>query len=1772
MVGVLLAFGLVALALIEPASNAHANHAEGWTDDPNLINVSTIAQLNAIRWDAEGDGVPTSFTDDGVYDSTLQIDYWNAFGGWENAWLAILDSGNPSAPHNCPDGCKGYELTQDLSLTGDNELWRPIASYSGVFDGNGHVITTLHVLRQNERQVGMFRTLARSGKVKNLGIVDADVQGYNVDNGSNQATGVIAGRNHGTIENVFIFGQVSGNNGVGGIAGRSDGTIRTSWTDIIVRGGSNAGGLVGVKSGGEIHSTHSRGSVTGTSNVGGLVGELKGGGKIEDSYTLAETSSGFVLRGNSGGTVITSYDLTSTAKAALKGTTRFGVGIYANWDRVWHLGNGLEYPALQVDFNDDGNPSLDEFGHEVAPQRELEVDPNDPTTDPKYHDRLIDVSTIEQLNAIRLDLDGDGVPTSFKDNGVYDSTLQIDYWNVFGGWRNAQLAILDSGNPSAPHNCPGGCIGYELTADIDFTGTPFSYGEGWQPIGDSDNPYNGVFEGNGRTISNGFVFQGYGRVRSPSHATGIFAALGENAFVQRVGLVGNTINGDYNVGGLAGVNAGTIRESYVVGSPGEFVEANIDYVHANFDNAGGLVGLNTSSGVIERVWTNIWTRASRDVGPGHAGGIIGANEGTLSSSYSVGTVSGRHAGGLVGAAKYTLPGIVIWDSYTWSLVEFHSSPNKDNAGVLGGLVGVANGFSNDFISDSYYDRTVGRPRKAVGNLSDVHSDTGKTTIQLTTPTFANGIYQYWEPAAWDFRTTGEYPLLKVDFNGDGRATSQEFHQDHPGAPSGTIPYFADRTVFERGSDYASQIILHRLDESPLYWFRGFDIQPLTLPSATSGDGTLTYSISPALIPGVTFNAETLTLSGRPTLTLGTGSNLTFYEHVRQYTLTVTDEHGDFDSINFCIAYYDVLEHYTDRLVQFGNEYIKVPDKLAECNSGRSNIRGVAGGGGPKFVFGDTPPLVKDSLGGPINQTLPEATGGSGEVTYEIDRLPAGMTFDPNSRVLSGKLSIDDTDHLFEVHLFTLIATDGAGRRDKLDFCMDHFTNYDYWRSAGFNAIPGCSQSGDLSLDDRWVLDSGLGSAGGDRATTVNYVTNALGQIVPELRFTDQVPSVEFTHQADVGVFRLPTAVGGTTGARTYSLNPTTLPAGLSYDAETRGITGTPTELQAPQEYTYTASDTGGLIAQLTFTISVVEDVEPTFGTATVDGQSWTLNSDIGAIELPEASGGNGALTYKVEPALPAGVAFDAETRALSGAPTYPQAEASYTYTATDRDGDEVSLTFTIAVADLVVVPSLSFGDAQLYDYRWHQNVHNGRVDLPAAVDGAAPLTYTVSPDLPAGLVFDAANLAIDGIPTEAQDRVQYTYTVTDANGATASLPFSIVVIADAAPSFGEQTIANQSYTNYANVGTVTLPAATGGNGDLSYALSPDLPAGLSFDAAARAITGAPTESLAETEYTYTATDFGGDTASLTFTIQVRGTGITMSVADQVTMREGDAFTYQVSLESQPAANAVVAVASDNGDVGVAPASLTFTPDNWQTAQTVTVSAEHDPNDVDDQAVISHLIDGETASSFNVSVTDDDSDREILRDFYNAADGDNWTDNTDWLSNRPLRYWHGVSTDDRGRVTRVELRDNNLVGTLAPELGKLDTLEVVSLDRNSLTDEIPVEWGDLSNLTRLAMNRNQLTGAIPAELGSLSNLSIIGLARNNLSGSLPTSLGNLTGLTRLSLHDNTALSGELPSGFTNLADLQRLAIANTGLCAPDDEAFTTWLDTVSDKPGGVATCQ
>ncbi len=214
-----------------------------------------------------------------------------------------------------------------------------------------------------------------------------------------------------------------------------------------------------------------------------------------------------------------------------------------------------------------------------------------------------------------------------------------------------------------------------------------------------------------------------------------------------------------------------------------------------------------------------------------------------------------------------------------------------------------------------------------------------------------------------------------------------------------------------------------------------------------------------------------------------------------------------------------------------------------------------------------------------------------------------------------------------------------------------------------------------------------------------------------------------------------------------------------------------------------------------------------------------------------------------------------------------------------------------------------------------------------------------------------------------------------------------------------------------------------------------------------------------------------------------------------------------------------------------------------------------------------VLSGNQFTDIPVTDTPGPMDRDALVALYEATNGANWTNNTHWLSDRPLGEWHGVSTNAEGRVDSLTLSLNNLTGSIPTELGNLASLGILNLARNSLTGSIPIELGNLTSLQYLAFSFNNLTGSIPTGLGNLASLERLSLGNNSLTGTIPPELGSLSNLNHMWLGENQ-LTGPLPGTFTGLTNLDVLYIEETELCAPPDAAFQAWLRGVSRKRGVV----
>ncbi len=170
---------------------------------------------------------------------------------------------------------------------------------------------------------------------------------------------------------------------------------------------------------------------------------------------------------------------------------------------------------------------------------------------------------------------------------------------------------------------------------------------------------------------------------------------------------------------------------------------------------------------------------------------------------------------------------------------------------------------------------------------------------------------------------------------------------------------------------------------------------------------------------------------------------------------------------------------------------------------------------------------------------------------------------------------------------------------------------------------------------------------------------------------------------------------------------------------------------------------------------------------------------------------------------------------------------------------------------------------------------------------------------------------------------------------------------------------------------------------------------------------------------------------------------------------------------------------------------------------------------------------------------DPAERDALVALYRSTGGDNWTERTNWLTDKHVSTWHGVIAFD-GRVSVVNLSENNLTGEIPTELGGLSHLRRLYLQRNGLSGPIPPELGNLTRNEVLFLHRNALSGTIPAELGNLSNLRWLALNANQLSGTIPAQLGDLSELRWLNFDENE-LSGSVPAELGNLSNLKILWI-------------------------------
>jgi len=346
--------------------------------------------------------------------------------------------------------------------------------------------------------------------------------------------------------------------------------------------------------------------------------------------------------------------------------------------------------------------------------------------------------------------------------------------------------------------------------------------------------------------------------------------------------------------------------------------------------------------------------------------------------------------------------------------------------------------------------------------------------------------------------------------------------------------------------------------------------------------------------------------------------------------------------------------------------------------------------------------------------LPSFETGFSPYSYSIDpALPAGMHFDSASRELSG-VPTQESSH----YTYTYTAIDAIGFSGTLNFNLGVIPYQNYFSSdiSDISFIKNRQitpitlpefQSGNLpneyaifpelpeglKFNPTTRVISGLPSELSPKKS-YSYIASDAGGLQDRLQFTitiyenknyfsSEIPELTYFRNRQINPITLPEFQSGNP-PYAYIISPD-LPSGLKFNATSRELSGTPTEIVPKKSYTYTATDNIGLQDSLMFNLHILPIPALTFNRK-IPNQSFPNRQRIPDLYLPVVSGNVGAVEYSLSPTLPEGLSFELSSHSgrpipwIVGTPTEVTTAILYTYTAThERSGAKASLSFTITV-------------------------------------------------------------------------------------------------------------------------------------------------------------------------------------------------------------------------------------------------------------------------------------------------------------------------------------------------------------------------------------------------------------------------------------------------------------------------------------------------------------
>ncbi|WP_404710170.1 beta strand repeat-containing protein [Sphingomonas sp. MMS24-J13] len=593
----------------------------------------------------------------------------------------------------------------DLSETANaSGIWSaagflPIGTDASPFTGSlvadgSAVISGMKIVRNAGGPVGLVGVLGATGSINGI-----DLVGVNA-NGTTTTAGALVGTNYGTIANSSSSGVVRGAK-AGGLVGWNEGTIADSFSTAAVTGGVNgrAGGLVGYQLGGSVSNSYAGGAVTSTSAgnyAGGLLGWLAGG-TVSNVYSTGAVSA---VSGSIGGGLIGKVSVTGStvslgyASGAVSGAGTLG-GLIGEQDA------GTSISKLYWDSGTTGQASA--IGAIVGGTRSNLIAVGGTSGHDPY----------AQATYAALNFSGDWAILPGDTRPMLRSELHSRITNL----HQLQLLTLSASSGKS----------YRIAADINGAVVTnasdiWRTSTGFVPIGTMLTPSTISLDGQNHSISNLVIN------RPSMDLVGLFGFL-RSGTIERIKLVGGTVSGRFDSGGLVGWNVAgmivgvsssmTVTGTDIIGGLigqnwGSLLVSSDSGVTSAGAHVGGLVGENL--GVIDRSSATGKVTASGNF----AGGAVGKNQGSLTRTTASGVVTGNYmVGGLAGANE---SGAVIAGSQATGAVT--------GSRWTGGLVGENDGtvmrsWAGGAVK-SIGQLTGGLIGKNTGTVSDVYA-TGKVS-------------------------------------------------------------------------------------------------------------------------------------------------------------------------------------------------------------------------------------------------------------------------------------------------------------------------------------------------------------------------------------------------------------------------------------------------------------------------------------------------------------------------------------------------------------------------------------------------------------------------------------------------------------------------------------------------------------------------------------------------------------------------------------------------------------------------------------------------------------------------------------------------------------------------------------------------------------------------------------------------------------------------------------------------------------------------------------